>query len=199
MKNKYGITKHCSHCRAEFITKPRFLEYCSTPCKNPINRPGNVAWNKGVKLTEEQRANQNTEGLKKGHGWNKGVPNDRQRIKWLTDNPNKDGKVNNQRPKKKVDTAFSLYKSECLKATYRSRYQMKKEGLVPNDTGKRKTQYQLDHIIPFRQGFELNITPAVIGGRQNLRYILGSENRSKWDTYQTEEIIRSITGDYNVL
>ena len=199
MKNKYGITKHCSHCRAEFITKPRFLEYCSTPCKNPINRPGNVAWNKGVKLTEEQRANQNTEGLKKGHGWNKGIPNERQRIKWLTDNPNKDGKVNNQRPKKKVDTAFSLYKSECLKATYRSRYQMKKEGLVPNNTGKGKTQYQLDHIIPFRQGFELNITPAVIGGRQNLRYILGSENRSKWDTYQTEEIIRSITGDYNVL
>jgi hypothetical protein len=199
MKNKYGIIRYCSHCGTEFATKPRFLAYCSTPCKNPINRPGNVAWNKGIKLTDEQRANLNTEGLKKGHGWNRGLPNERQRIKWLTDNPNKDGKVNNRRPKKKVDTAFSLYKSECLKATYRSRREMKKEGLVPNDTGKRKTQYQLDHIIPFMQGFELNIDPAVIGGKQNLRYILGSENRSKWDTYQTEEIIRSITGDYNVL
>jgi len=199
MKNKYGLIKHCSHCGTEFATKPRFLEFCSTPCKNPINRPGNIAWNKGIRLTDEQKEKQNTEGLKKGRGWNRGLPNERQRIKWLTDNPNKDGKVNNQRPKKRVDTAFLLYKSECLKATYRSRRKMKKDGLVPNDTGKRKTQYQLDHIIPFKQGFELNIDPAVIGGRQNLRYILGSENRSKWDTYQTEEIIRNITGDYNVL
>lgn len=199
MKNKYGLIKQCSHCGTEFATKPRFLEYCSTPCKNPINRPGNVAWNKGIKLTDEQKEKQNTTGLSKGHGWNKGIPNERQRIKWLTDNPNKDGKVNNQRPRKGVDTAFSLYKRECLKATYRSRFKMKKDGLVPSDTGKRKNQYQLDHIIPFKQGFELNIDPVVIGGKQNLRYILGSENRLKWDTYQTEEVVKNILESSHVL
>jgi len=76
---------------------------------------------------------------------------------------------------------------------------MKQEGLVPSNTGKHKHQYQLDHIIPFRQGFELRIDPAIIGGRQNLRYILGEENRSKWDCFQSEDMLKSILGEQYVL
>ena len=179
----------------KFETRPRYLDYCSTPCKNPINRPGNTAWNKGIKLTEEQKLKQNRDGLKQGWGWNKGIPNTAQSIRWSENNPNKDGKLNNLRPKNYVDDEFTAYKRECKKVTYRSWYAMKKEGLVPTNTGKRKDQYQLDHIIPFRQGFELRIPPSVIGSRLNLRYILGKENRSKWDNFQTEDIIKSVTGE----
>lgn len=194
MKNKYGHNKNCLYCGTGFVTKPRFLDYCSQPCKNPINRPGNIAWNKGVKLTDDQKAKQNISGLKKGWGWNKGIPNERQRQRWLTDNPNKDGKVNNLRPKNYVDTEFDAYKRECRKSTYRTIYSMAKEGLVPA-TGKRKTDLQLDHIIPYKQGFELNISPDIIGGRKNLRFILGEENRKKWDSFQPEDVVQSIIGD----
>ena len=100
MKNKYGILKACLFCGTEFITKPRLIDYCSQPCKNPINRLGNIPWNKGITLTEEQKAKQNTEGLKKGWGWNKGKPNEIARQRMITNNPNKDGKLNNLRPKK---------------------------------------------------------------------------------------------------
>lgn len=195
MKNKYGLSKDCLFCKSRFITKPRFLDYCSQKCKNPLNRGEYDPWNKGIKLTEEQKAKQNTDGLTKGRGWNKGVPNERQRERWLINNPNKDGKINNLRPKNYVDTEFTAYKRECRKATYRSWYAMKQEDVIPKNTGKRKDQYQLDHIIPFRQGFELKIDPKIIGSRKNLRYILGEENRSKWDSFQSEDIIKSIIGD----
>jgi hypothetical protein len=195
MKHKYGHIRCCSFCGNEFTTKPRFLKYCSVPCKNPINRPGNTAWNKGIKLTEEQKAKQNTEGLRKGWGWNKGIPNEAARKRFLENNPNKDGRVNNLRPKNYVDDEFSRYKRHCRKATYRSAHQMKKEGLVPLNTGKRKDQYQLDHIIPYRQGFELGIDPEIIGGRQNLRYILGEENRLKWDSFQSENVLQLVLGE----
>jgi hypothetical protein len=72
---------------------------------------------------------------------------------------------------------------------------MKKEGLIPANTGKRKDQFQLDHIIPFRQGFELGIDPAILGGKQNLRYILGEENRLKWDRFQTEDVLKLVLGE----
>lgn len=163
-----------------------------------MNRPGHTAWNKGIKLTEKQKAKQNIEGLKKGWGWNKGIPNEKQREKWLNNNPNKDGRINNQRPKNYIDTEFTAYKRECRKATYRTVYAMTKEGLVPR-TGKRKTDLQLDHIIPYRQGFELNISPAIIGSRKNLRFILGEENRKKWDSFQPDDVVQSIIGDYNGL
>jgi hypothetical protein len=83
MKNKYGHTRGCLYCGNEFVTKPRFLDYCSVPCKNPINRPGNIAWNKGKTLTENQKSKQNISGLKKGHGWNKGLPNEVARKRFL--------------------------------------------------------------------------------------------------------------------
>jgi hypothetical protein len=195
MKNKYGIKKQCLHCGEEFITKLRLVDYCSQPCKNPNNRPGHIPWNKGKTLTQEQKAKQNTTGLTKGRGWNKGLPNELARKRFLENNPNKDGRVNNLRPKNYIDDEFSAYKRECRKATYRSVYQMKKEGLVPENTGKRKNQYQLDHIIPFRQGYELGIDPRLIGSRQNLRYILGEENRSKWDRFQPDDVLKSVIGD----
>jgi hypothetical protein len=194
MQGKYGIIKNCQYCKTEFETRPRFLDYCSQKCKNPLNRGEYEPWNKGIKLTEEQKAKQNRDGLQKGWGWNKGIPNERQREKWLTDNPNKDGKLNNLRPKNYVDDEFTAYKRECRKATYRSWYAMKKEGLIPNNTGKRKDQYQLDHIIPYRQGFELGIDPKVLGSRKNLRWILGEENRQKWDYFQPEEVVKNILG-----
>lgn len=195
---KYGVEKSCLHCGSLFVTKPRMIEYCSQPCKNPRNRPGHSAWNKGLKMTDEFKATKmNLSGLAKGQGWNKGMPNERQRQKWLTDNPNKDGRANNMRPKNYVDDEFSAYKRECKKATYRSWYAMMKEGSIPSNTGKRKDQYQLDHIIPFRQGFELGIDPKIIGGRNNLRWILGEENRKKWDHFQSEDTVRSIVEGEN--
>lgn len=194
MKGKYGILKNCQYCKTEFETRPRFLEFCSAKCKNPLNRGEYEPWNKGIKLTEEQKAKQNRDGLAKGWGWNKGVPNKKQKEKWTTNNPNKDGRINNKRPKNYVDDEFTAYKRECRKATYRSWYAMKKEGAVPVNTGKRPDQYQLDHIIPFKQGFELGIPPAVIGSRKNLRYILGKENRKKWDCFQEESVVQYIIG-----
>ena len=72
---------------------------------------------------------------------------------------------------------------------------MKQEGLIPTNTGKRKDQFQLDHIIPFRQGFELGISPNILGSRKNLRWILGEENRRKWDAYQPDEVVKNILGE----
>jgi endogenous inhibitor of DNA gyrase (YacG/DUF329 family) len=199
MKNKYGIVKKCLYCGNEFETKPRFLDYCSQKCKNPLNRGEYAPWNKGIKLTEEQKAKQNISGLTKGWGWNKGISNEVQKQKWTGEgNPNWEGKINNLRPKHYVDDEYTAYKRECKKATYRSWYAMKKEGIVPK-LGKRKTDWQMDHIIPYEQGYALGIDPTIIGGRRNLRFILGEENRSKWDNFQSEYIVESIIGESNVL
>jgi hypothetical protein len=192
---KYGFIKACLFCSSEFKTRPRFVGYCSQKCKNPLNRGEYDPWNKGKKLTEEQKAKQNTEGLKKGWGWNKGLPNEAQSIRWKENNPNKDGRINNMRPKNYIDNEFTAYKRLAKKATYRSWYDMKQEGLIPDNIGKRKDQYQLDHIIPFRQGYELGIDPSIIGSRQNLRYILGEENRSKWDCFQSDDVLKSVLGE----
>ena len=192
---KYGINKVCLFCKSNFETRPRFLDYCSQKCKNPLNRGEYDPWNKGKKLTEEQKAKQNKEGLKKGWGWNKGIPNESQSIRWKNNNPNKDGRINNMRPKNYVDDAFTAYKREVKKATYRSWYAMKQEGLIPSNTGKRKDQYQLYHIVHYRQGFDLGIDPSIIVGRKNLRWILGEENRQKWDRFQPEEVIKNILGE----
>jgi len=97
MKNKYGIQSTCRYCSGSFITRPRFVGYCSVPCKNPLNRGEYAPWNKGITLTEEQKAKQNRDGLAKGWGWNKGLPNPEQSAKWKENNPNKGGKQNIQR------------------------------------------------------------------------------------------------------
>jgi hypothetical protein len=199
MKNKYGVLKCCCYCGAEFLTKIRFLEYCSTQCKNPINRVGNIPWNKGIEMTPNQKSKLNTEGLKKGHGWNKGIPNQNQKEKWtgLT-NPNWEGKLNNKRPKKQIDNELTKYKRECRKSTYRTLYKLRKQNLVPV-TGKKKTDIQVDHIIPFEQGYELKISPEVIGHKCNLQFITGEENRKKWDTFQSEEVVNNILENFDGL
>lgn len=102
---KYGFIKMCLFCKSEFETRPRFVDYCSQACKNPNNRLGNTPWNKGIKLTDEQKAKQNTDGLKKGWGWNKGGTNEVARQRMLTNNPNKGGVVN---AKRKIDGTLSF-------------------------------------------------------------------------------------------
>ena len=96
MKNKYGLIKKCLFCRDEFETRPRFKDYCSQKCKNPLNRGEYDPWNKGKKMSEEfKQTKMNLEGLAKGWGWNKGIPNERQRERWSgPDNPNAGGKGN---------------------------------------------------------------------------------------------------------
>lgn len=195
MKNKYGLELTCSYCSSLFITKPRFVKYCSVACKNPINRPGNIAWNKGVKLTEDQKSKLNINGLQKGRGWNKGKPNEQQRQKWLVNNPNKDGKLNNLRPRKPVNDELVLYRSEVRKATYRTIKEMKSNGEWVPKFGKYKTDWQVDHIIPHKQGFELGIPASLLGSKKNIQFIKGEENRKKWDTFQSNEVIESIIGD----
>jgi len=194
MKNKYGITKACLFCKSVFITKPRLVDYCSQACKNPINRPGHTAWNKGMKLTEEQKSKQNIEGLKKGWGWNKGKPNEQQRQRWLENNPNKDGRGNNLRPKKPVNDPLIKYRSSVRRATYKTLKEMKQNGEWVPKTGKYKDSWQVDHIIPHKQGFELGIDPSLLGSKKNIQFIKAKENRKKWDSYQPINIVKSIIG-----
>jgi 5-methylcytosine-specific restriction endonuclease McrA len=199
MKNKYGLSKCCSYCGNAFITKPRFLEYCSVPCKNPINRPGNVAWNKGLKLTEDQKAKQNRSGLTKGWGWNKGQPNEKARARFSENNPNKDGRLNNLRPKKEINDEFLLYKREVRKATYRTLKKMKlTDGYIPK-FGKGKYDLQVDHIIPYEQGFELGIPAYLLGSKNNIQFLKGEDNRAKWDHYQPMSVVRAVIGEINGL
>ena len=152
MKNKYGITKKCLYCKNEFVTRPRFNLYCSQSCKNPLNRGEYKPWNKGIQLTEEQKAKQKRDGLKKGWGWNKGIPNDRQKEKWLSDNPNKGGKLNNLRPKNPITNPLRMYRRLVRKATYRTIKEMKQAGEWVPTVGKYKDSWQTDHIIPHQQG-----------------------------------------------
>jgi hypothetical protein len=46
-----------------------------------------------------------------------------------------------------------------------------------------------------KQGYELGIGPDVIGGRKNLRFITGAENRAKWDRHQDSDVVQSIIGE----
>jgi hypothetical protein len=199
MKNKYGLSRNCLFCSTEFTTRPRFLDYCSQQCKNPLNRGEYEPWNKGIKLTEEQKAKQNKEGLKKGWGWNKGIPNDRQKTKWLADNPNKDGKLNNLRPKNPITDPLRMYRRLVRKATYRTIKEMKQAGDWVPTVGKYKDSWQTDHIIPHQQGWELGILPHLLGSKSNIQFIRGDENRKKWDTYQPLDVVKEIIGDSNGL
>jgi hypothetical protein len=199
MKNKYGIKKICQYCSKEFETRPKFNNYCSQKCKNPLNRGEYDPWNKGIKLTEEQKAKQNRDGLAKGRGWNKGLPNPKQKEKWLTENPNKDGKLNNLRPKNPVTEPLKIYRGLVRKATYRTIKKMKQAGEWVPKVGKYKDSWQTDHIIPHQQGWELGILPHLLGSRMNIRFIKGDENRKKWDTYQPLDVVEEIIGDINGL
>ena len=196
MKNKYGNFKQCLFCKSEFETRPRFLDYCSQKCKNPLNRGEYEPWNKGIKLTEEQKAKQNTEGLKKGWGWNKGLSSETQSLKWkVENNPNWEGKTNNLRLKNPQTDLLKLYRSKVRYATYRTLKKMKQAGEQIPTCGKHPTDLQLDHIISIMQGFKLGIDPILLGQRNNIQFITGEENRRKWHFDQPMEVVQSIIGD----
>lgn len=196
----YGLEHNCEYCGIKFITKPRYVKYCSQPCKNPNNRVGHTPWNKDKKMSEEfKQTKMNLAGLAKGWGWNKGIPNDRQKEKWLCDNPNKDGKLNNLRPKNPVTEPLKIYRGLVRKATYRTIKEMKQAGKWVPAVGKYKDSWQTDHIIPHQQGWELGILPHLLGSRMNIRFIRGDENRKKWDTYQPLDVVEEIIGDINGL
>ena len=199
MKSKYGLSKCCLYCGTEFTTKPRFLDYCSVPCKNPINRPGNTAWNKGKTLTEEQKAKQNREGLKKGWGWNKGQSNEIARKRFLENNPNRDGRLNNLRPKKEINNELVLYKREVRKATYRTLKAMKLNNEYIPKFGKGKYDLQVDHIVPYEQGFELGLPASLLGSKNNLQFLRGEDNRAKWNSFQPRSVVLAIQGGLNGL
>lgn len=197
MKNKYGVLKNCLYCNSQFITKSRFLDFCSTPCKNPINRPGNRAWNKGIKLTEEQKTKQNRDGLKKGWGWNKGKPNEAQRQRMLGENnPNWNGKINNLRSKKTSKNEFTKYKTEVRKATYRTLRDLKKSGHYVPKFGKYNKDLQVDHVISIKQGYELGIAEGLLGSIKNIQFLRGEDNRAKWHLKQNNAVIFAITGEW---
>lgn len=195
MKNKYGIVKQCLFCNSQFETRPRFKDYCSQKCKNPLNRGEFEPWNKGIKLTDEQKAKQNISGLSKGRGWNKGIPNEVQRQRWLTNNPNRDGRVNNLRPKDPSVPAYRKYLGKVRHATYRTLKEMRANNEWVPKFGKHKEDWQIDHIIPCKQGFELGIAPSLLGQRNNIQFIKGAENRSKWHTFQPPDVVKYITGE----
>jgi 5-methylcytosine-specific restriction endonuclease McrA len=199
MKNKYGIMKLCLFCKSDFISKPRFVDYCSQKCKNPLNRGEYDPWNKGIKLTNEQKAKQNREGLKKGWGWNKGRTNEIARHRMLTNNPNKDGRLNKLRPKNPITEPLKIYRSKVRYHTYRTLKEMRINGEWVPKTGKYKDSWQIDHIIPHKQGFELGIDPSLLGSKNNIQFIKGEENRKKWDRFQPKEIISKVLGENNGL
>lgn len=189
---KYGKEEVCNFCGSTFITRPRFLKFCSQSCKNPNNRPGNIPWNKGRK---GRQPNHNTSGLNKGHGWNKGIANP-ELSKRMTgeNNPNWNGKVNRVRYKDHVPNSDYLeYKRKVNKYTGRTVTNiLEPHGLVPDNVGRHSDQYQCDHIIPIKQGFEEGICPELLSQPANLQYLLGEDNRRKWDEYQPCDVKNNI-------
>ena len=137
-------------------------------------------------------------GLKKGHGWNKGKKNLLQSIRWKENNPNADGKLNNLRPKKtdSTRTEFQIYKSEVRKTTYRTIKKLKADGHFLPNFGKYKTDYQIDHIVSIKQGFELGVPASLLGDIKNIQFLKAHDNRAKWHTNQSMALIRIVKGKY---
>jgi 5-methylcytosine-specific restriction endonuclease McrA len=162
---------------------------------------GHTPWNKGKQMTEEfKQTKMNISGLAKGWGWNKGIPNEVARQRMLGENnPNWNGRLNNMRPKDPNVPAYRKYLGKVRRATYRTVKEMKSNNEWVPTTGKYKDDWQIDHIIPCKQGFDLGIEPSLLGARNNIQFIRGDENRKKWDTYQPLDVVKEIIGDSNGL
>lgn len=134
------------YCGEEFFTKPRMIDYCSQPCKNPRNRPGHSAWNKGLKMTEEFKATKmNLSGLSKGWGWNRGIANPDQSAKWSGPaNPNWGGGVNTRRkrtgslshPGDKNGMWGRKHSEEVIKKCRAAKIQNLKDGVYSSSTSQ---------------------------------------------------------------
>jgi 5-methylcytosine-specific restriction endonuclease McrA len=58
---------------------------------------------------------------------------------------------------------------------------------------------QVDHIIPYEQGFDLGIPASLLGGKNNIQFLKGEDNRAKWNHYQPMSVVIAITGVINGL
>lgn len=155
-----------------------------------------VPWNKGLKKgMPGAQTNYNTEGFKLG--WTRVQSEEERKAtseRMRKNNPNHGGKVNKLRSKYRVkNKAFDTYRYECVKYTRRTERSIS----IPEERGKYKECLQLDHIIPFKQGFELGIDPQVMGSEHNIQWITQEENRQKWDKWVPQETVDGILRSCN--
>ena len=45
----------------------------------------------------------------------------------------------------------------------------------------------------------IGIDPNLLGGKKNVQFIKGEENRKKWDSFQPIDVVKSITGEIDGL
>ena len=193
----------CEFCKNEFEPKPRFKRFCSTSCKNPINRKGNIPWNKGL-TKEDPRVLKNITSenrVIKCAGWNKGNKSERAKKvaeqsskRMKAHNPNHNGVCNLKRTNKASPTGWKMYVRQVRKFTMRTKRVIEKQSQVK--FGKKRNDFQLDHIIPLKQGFKENIPPYIIGSKYNIQVLIQEDNRKKWDNPQHNEIIEMIISTF---
>lgn len=189
----------CEFCGKEFEPKPRFKRFCSTPCKNPRNRPGHSTWNKGL-TKEDPRVLRNITSpnrVMKCSGWNKGnVTKRAQEVakaaseRMQANNPNANGVCNKQRPKYTRLDGWDEYVRQVRKFTMRTKRRILQQTSIR--FGKYRDDWQLDHIIPIEQGFELNVPPFIIGSNANCQILKQHANRKKWNKKQPPEMVNEI-------
>ena len=124
--------------------------------KMSIAHKGQISWNKGKKLTDEQKDKLNITGLKLGHGWNKGTKGimkawnkGKKQPEFSGENhPNwKGGKVS----KDKIER-IRFQKTVQKKVFERDNYTCQICGIRGNQTGG---QLQVDHIQSWAEYVEL--------------------------------------------
>jgi len=74
-------------------------------------RNGHIPWNKNLKYSEEQKSKLNLKGLSLGHGWNKGIPANREHLEKLMGGLHRWVK-NNHYPNWKGGISFDPYPPE---------------------------------------------------------------------------------------
>lgn len=193
----------CKFCGNEFEERRWFRKYCSIACKNPNNRKGNVPWNKG--LTKEDprvlKSVTSPNRVPPPHGWNKGNKTEAAKKasaaaseRMRKNNPNHNGVANLKRKNAIRPTGWKLYIRQVRKFTMRTKRIILKSSNIT--FGKKQNDWQMDHIIPLKQGFELNIPPYIMGHNFNIQILKQKENRTKWATFQDDEMIENIISSF---
>lgn len=191
--------RNCEFCGKEFEPRRWFRKYCSVACKNPSNRRGHIPWNKGL-TKEDPRVLKNITSQNRippPAGWNTGnktkaakIASAAASIRMRERNPNHNGICNLKRTNKPQPKGWKLYVKEVRKFTMRTKRIIQKKSNIK--FGKKSNDWQLDHIIPLKQGYELNIPPYIIGNKYNVQILKQKENRKKWDEFQSKEMINEI-------